>query len=275
MEVVNLTHMNEQIYMEPHVMAIGFFDGVHLGHQKLLNHAKDLARKNNVQFTAMTFSPHPDEVIKKDTDRKYLMPLPQKIKRMESMGVDKLFVIKFDRDFASLPPADFIQSYITGMNTRHVVVGFDFTFGFKAQGNTEYLRRKSKELRFGLTVIPKKTYMGEKISSTLIRELIQNGEIDVVPYYLGSNYEVNVHILQHNINKRAVIKPIGNFMLPSPGSYLVEVIHGAKKIHGEFHQYSNTLQDNELVINESIRDLKETCSLVFLDKISSEQSVSV
>lgn len=146
MEVINLTHLDDQISQKPHIMAIGFFDGVHLGHQELLNRAKELARKQNVLFTAMTFSPHPDEVLKGNKNRKYLMTLPEKIKKMEAMGVDKLFVMEFDRTFASFLPADFIQRYILNSNTKHVVVGFDFTFGFKAQGNTQLLQKESKKV---------------------------------------------------------------------------------------------------------------------------------
>ena len=276
MEVVYLTHLDEQIKQEPHIMAIGFFDGVHLGHQELLNHAKDLAYKNDALFTAMTFSPHPDEIIKGDKDRKYLMPLPQKIKKMEAMGVDKLFVMTFDRTFASLPPADFIQNYIVGLNVRHVVVGFDFTFGFKAQGNTELLRRESrKKSLFGLSVIPKKSYLQEKISSTLIKELIQGGEVDLVPYYLGANYEVSVNILQYNINGNVVIQPNDKSILPTPGTYYVEVIQGTKTLHGKFHQHSASRIDNELELNEPLYELDKACSIIFLSKVNTARSVSV
>jgi len=275
MEVVHLTHLDEQINKEPHIMAIGFFDGVHLGHQELLIRAKELAEKQNVLFTAMTFSPQPDEVLKGDRDRKYLLPLPQKIKKMETMGVDKLFVMEFDRTFASLPPADFIRKYIINSNTRHVVVGFDFTFGFKAQGNTELLRKESKEFGFGLSVIPKKTYLQEKISSTLIRGLVQDGKVDLVPYYLGSNYEVSVNILRYNINGNIVVQPDSLALLPTPGCYFVEVKQGAKTLHGKLYHYSDSLKDSELELSEPIHDLGESCTIVFLSRIKQAESLSV
>src|SRR5699024_1962980 len=85
MEVIHITQASKQFNKVAHVMAIGFFDGVHLGHQELLNHAKSLAEKNNVLFTALTFSPHPDEVIKGDKNRKYITPLPQKIEKMRAL----------------------------------------------------------------------------------------------------------------------------------------------------------------------------------------------
>lgn len=275
MEVVHLTHASEQINTEPHVMAIGFFDGIHIGHQELLNHAKKLAMENNILFTAMTFSPHPDEVIKGVEDRKYLMTWNQKKEQMAAMGVDKLFVMKFDRTFASLLPADFIKRYILGMNTRHVVVGFDFTFGFKAQGNTEYLHKESSKSQFGLSVIPKKTYLNEKISSTLIKGLIQEGKIDQVPYYLGSSYKVNATMITHQQTGNVMIKPWNKHIFPNPGSYYVEVVIGKKTIQGELHQYSHAEMDNELVMSEPCNALKKDCTLVFLRQHASARTVPV
>lgn len=275
MEVVNLTHLDEQISKQPHIMAIGFFDGVHLGHQELLNHAKELAKKQNVLFTVMTFSPHPNEVLKGDTDHKYLMTLPEKKKKMKAMGVDKLFIMEFDRTFASLLPADFIQKYILNSNTRHVVVGFDFTFGFKAQGNTQLLRMQSKKSGFGLSVIPKKTYMEEKISSTLIRGLVQEGDIDLVPYYLGSNYEVNVNILQYKINRNVVVQPNDKSIFPSHGSYIVKVNHGTKISYGKFHRRPDSNDDNILEFMDPVHEYGDICSIEFISKAEVTESLSV
>lgn len=275
MEVINLTQLDDQISQKPHIMAIGFFDGVHLGHQELLNRAKELARKQNVLFTAMTFSPHPDEVLKGNKNRKYLMTLPEKIKKMEAMGVDKLFVMEFDRTFASLLPADFIQRYILNSNTKHVVVGFDFTFGFKAQGNTQLLRKESKKSGFGLSVIPKKTYLQEKISSTLIRGLVQEGNVNVVPYYVGSNYEVSVNILPYKINGNIVVQPSDKSIFPSPGTYVVKVKQGTKTLHGKFHQFSNSRADNVLKLNELAHELGDVCSIEFISRVNVSESLSV
>ncbi|BAC14827.1 riboflavin kinase : FMN adenylylate transferase (riboflavin biosynthesis) [Oceanobacillus iheyensis HTE831] len=275
MEVINLTHRDKQLSQIPHIMAVGFFDGVHLGHQELLKHAKELARKQNILFTAMTFSPHPDEVLKGDKNRKYLMSLSQKIKKMESIGVDKLFVMEFDYTFASLLPAEFIQKYIVNSNTKHVVVGFDFTFGFKAQGNTTYLQKESEKLGFGLSVIPKKTYLQEKISSTLVRGLIQEGNVDLVPYYLGSNYEVSVHVLQYKINGNIIVHPSEKSIFPSPGSYLVKVKHGTKTLNGKFHQFSNSRGDNTLELNEPVHEFRDDCSIEFVSRVKFTESLSV
>ena len=275
MEVINLTHLDEQISRRSHIMAIGFFDGIHLGHQELLNQAKELARKQNVLFSVMTFSPHPNEVLKGDKNHKYLMTLPEKIKKMEAMGVDKLFVMKFDRTFASLLPADFIQKYIVNSNTKHVFVGFDFTFGFKARGNTQLLQKESRKNGFGLTVIPKKTYLQEKISSTLIRSLVQEGNVDLVPYYLGANYEAAAQIIECEINGNLAVRPSEKSIFPQPGTYLVKVKQGTKILHGKFHQYSNSRTDNVLKLNEPVHEFDDTCSIEFVSRIQLSESLSV
>lgn len=268
MEVIYVTRASEQINTEPHVMAVGFFDGIHLGHQELLKRAKSLAVENNVLFTALTFSPHPDEVIKGDTDRKYLTPLPQKIRKMETLGVDKLFVMRFDKTFASLPPSDFIKDYIVGTNTRHVVVGFDFTFGFKAQGNTLLLRKEANNQKFGLSIIPKKTYLDEKISSTLIKELIGDGKVDKVPYCLGTNHQVSVKIQQQKNTEQFQIQMLGSYILPKPGIYHVEVSDGEKTVHGEFLRYSYSELDNEVAFSGLQDCLHKELSIVFLSSVT-------
>lgn len=275
MEVIYLDHTSKQINKEPHVMAIGFFDGVHLGHQELLDCAKSLAEKQNTLFTALTFSPHPDEVIKGKTDKKYITPLDQKIKKMAALGVDKLFVMKFDKNFASLAPADFINQYITGTNARHVVVGFDFTFGFKAQGDAKVLRRASKQQQFGLSVIPKKTYLDEKISSTLLREVIEAGDVDMVPYYLGSHYRVKMKAVAQVGPERLKIQLIDRNVLPIPGIYHVEISDGMKTVHGEFLRYSYSEADNEIAVGEQLNYQNENLSVVFLNKISETSVIPV
>ncbi|AXF57031.1 adenylyltransferase/cytidyltransferase family protein [Salicibibacter kimchii] len=273
MEVIHVNHADHGIDAKPHVMAVGFFDGVHLGHQELLNHAKELAKKNNVLFSVMTFSPHPDEVIKGDNNRKYLSPLPQKIEELEAMGVDKLFVTEFDKTFASIQPADFIQDFIVELNAIHVVVGFDFTFGHKAKGNVQFLQEATKEYPFSLSVIPKKTYLGMKISSTLIREMIQKGKMDLIPYYLGSHYNVSVNLIRSKEKGRLAVTPSGSNLLPNDGSYYVEITQGKRTIQGEYHQYPG--MENAEITSHLINRLDQHCSLKFLSKIESVSTVSV
>ena len=264
MEILHLTHpMNEHFDMqEPHVMALGFFDGVHIGHQFLLQQAKKIAHKNNCKLSVMTFDPHPCEIIKDETDRKYITPLSSKLEEMSQIGVDKVFVMKFTSLFASLPASEFINQYIINLRATHIVVGFDFNFGYKAQGNVDYLRKASRYNPFEVTVISKRITNDNKISSTFIRELISEGDVHLVPYYLGKHYEIKGFI---NYPKDLYIQPRlnsiafqiqGKYVLPKQGLYKVEITDGCKTIQGFFNRNSSHENRFELLSNK-LEKLKE------------------
>jgi riboflavin kinase / FMN adenylyltransferase len=253
LDVFHLAHPLEgSLYpREPHVMALGFFDGVHLGHQSLLKQTKRIAEKKNLKFTAMTFDPHPNEVIKLEKDWRYLTPLALKIERMAAIGVDKLFVIKFNLAFASLQPSEFIKQYVLGLQAKHIVVGFDFTFGNKAQGTVDYIQKVSKNNLFDVTVISKQVHNGEKISSTLIRKMVRDGDVHLVPYYLGHHFEINGVVYSANRHKHEKETNmeiyIGNkYILPAPGLYRVEIKNENKSCHGKFIRYGCSKRNDEI-----------------------------
>ncbi|MFJ7368873.1 adenylyltransferase/cytidyltransferase family protein [Lysinibacillus sp. NPDC098008] len=257
MEILHLTHpMNEPLdIQEPHVMALGFFDGVHLGHQFLLQQAKKIANKKNLKLTVMTFDPHPSEIIKCEADRKYLTPLASKLEEMSKHGVDKVFVMNFTLPFASLPASEFINQYIINLRATHIVVGFDFTFGYKAQGNVDYLRQVSMYNPFEVTVISKRVTNDNKISSTLIRELISEGDVHLVPYYLGKHYEMNGLInFPMNLYTQQKLNNIkfqiqGKYILPKRGLYKVEITNGDRTIQGFFKH--NSSHDNHFELSSN------------------------
>lgn len=267
-EVIYLSNDNVEEYTEEQVMAIGFFDGVHLGHQALLAKAKKISDKENAYFAAMTFNPHPDEVIEGNYDRMYLTPLTEKIKKMSSIGVERLYIVTFDSCFASLSPNDFIKKYIVRLNVIHVIVGFDFRFGFKAKGNTKVLQGLSEKHLFGLTVISKKTFQGEKISSTKIRNLIKVGMFEKVPYYMGENYQLNVTPTKRLGRNKMEVKSLDKYLIPDVGSYLVEVAYEGGKIQGVCQViFCNKSKLRKLIlINVSV--FSEILTIVFLKKIN-------
>ncbi|WP_260398013.1 FAD synthetase family protein [Peribacillus simplex] len=280
MEVFHLTHplkgsINPR---EPHVMALGFFDGVHLGHQSLLMQTKKIAEKNNLKFTAMTFDPHPNEVIKLEKDLRYLTPLALKIERMAAIGVDKLFVIKFNLSFASLQPSDFIKQYVLGLQAKHLVVGFDFTFGNKAQGTVDYLQNASKNNPFDVSVISKQVHNDEKISSTLIRKIVRDGDVHLVPYYLGHHFEIKGVVYSSNRHKHENEKNMeiyieNKYILPKPGVYSVEIKSENKTCHGLFIRYGSSNRNDEISgqITEGLKGgVVEELTVKFLKQIPFE-----
>lgn len=278
MEIEYVTHSLDAALtmIEHHVMALGFFDGVHLGHQSLLQQAKAIAKKEGVKFTVMTFDPHPNEIIKRETDRRYITPLDSKLERISTIGADKIFVVKFNFPFASLPADDFIQKYIVGLNAKHVVVGFDFTFGHKAQGTVDYLRKASKNNPFDVTVISKKTHNHEKISSTLIRQLIKDGDVDLVPYYLGHHFEIKGFVPQLNRARQEYLTGMeivvnNKCVLPAAGVYRVEIKNGTKTGQGLFRRSTSKHDHHEICCFQDMGWVKqgdlEEVTVTFLNQV--------
>ncbi|MCM3766360.1 hypothetical protein [Neobacillus niacini] len=230
MEILHVTHpLDEGLVQEPSVMALGFFDGVHLGHQRLFQKAKELARDSQLPFTVMTFDPHPSEVIGHKTGRGYLTPLPDKLERISSFGADKVYVVNFNLLFASLPPSEFIRHYLVSLQVKHVVVGFDFRFGCKAAGDAEFLKKFSGG--FDVTIIPKVTNDEHKISSTFIRNLISDGDVHLVPHYLGKHYEISGSVMFRS-HQSSYFHMENNYLSPKLGLYQVEVTNGFKTCLG-------------------------------------------
>ena len=171
------------------VMALGYFDGVHLGHQHVIMEAQRTAVSKGMKSAVMTFDPHPSVVLGKSVQHiEYITPLEEKARVIEDMGVDYLFVIHFTTEFSSLLPQEFIDQYIIGLNVKHVVAGFDYTYGKMGKGTMETIQFHSRN-QFDFTMVSKlATPAEDKISSTLIRSLLRDGKVELMPKLLGRFY---------------------------------------------------------------------------------------
>lgn len=228
MEVVNLDHpidLTVSLNSEPCVMALGFFDGVHKGHRKIIETAKEIAKKEKIKFTVMTFFPHPSNVISKTKKiDHYITPLPVKKEIFKSLGVERLFIVNFNTDFSKFSHQQFVEQYIVGLKCQHVVAGFDFTYGYKGQGNMDQMVSDSNG-RFDVTTVSKLEHNHEKISSSSIREMLITGEVQKIPMYLEDYYSIkgkvirNYHI-NHNENV-LTIKIDHSYHLPKKGLYKI------------------------------------------------------
>ncbi|MFJ7468233.1 cytidyltransferase [Peribacillus frigoritolerans] len=225
MDIIHVQHPLSSIYTaeaEPCVLALGFFDGVHLGHQELINLAKRIAKQQDLKLAVMTFFPHPKQIIGNDqTPQTYITPLEQKAKLMQDLGVDTLIVVNFDSAFAHLSPSGFIEDYLCGFKCKHAVAGFDFRYGHKGKGNMETLRIEGKRF-FEVTEMKKFEIDHEKVSSTKLRNLIAEGRFAEIPAYLGSYFESQGTI--DSIDNQHVIVTLSEaFLTPPPGEYLIEI----------------------------------------------------
>lgn len=209
----------------PCVLALGFFDGVHKGHQKVIKTAVEKAKKKGLKAAVMTFSPHPKEVItngKKQVAK--LTTFVRKEQLIRELGVHFLYVIHFDNQFASLRPQQFINKYLIPLQVKHVVAGFDFTYGAKEMGNMKRLDTDSRGA-FTVTTVDKVDNDGEKISSTLIRKKVMSGDFTHMLTYLGRFYET-CGVVKF-ANRNAILLFSQEVLLPQTDFY--EVLISSKK----------------------------------------------
>lgn len=232
MKIIKIRHpyQADQIPPEDVVLVLGFFDGVHLGHQRVINRGKEIAKKEGLKLALMTFNQHPSIVFKKinPSQVKYLTTLEQKEEKMALLGVDYLYEIDFTSSFAHLAPQEFVDQYIVGLHAKYAVSGFDYTYGPKEIADVAHLPSYAKN-RFEVITVPKEEDSGEKISSTRIRELLNAGEINEVTRLLGVAYEVEGVVVHGDARGRLLGFPTANIKvkstvhLPKEGVYVSEI----------------------------------------------------
>ncbi|GGF14052.1 riboflavin biosynthesis protein [Halobacillus andaensis] len=215
---------------EPCVMALGFFDGVHLGHQEIIKRAKAIADRKKLKLAVMTFFPHPSSVIPKGPKvTHYLTPLPVKAEIFEQLGVDLMYVVEFNEQVAKIPHDQFTDAYLCGLNVQHAVAGFDYKYGFKGKGTMEQLTLDSRG-RFAVTTVSKLEKHEQKVGSTLLRELISTGRVEKVNDYLGKEYEMVGQM--NGYGKTIEVKIDPAYFLPCSGSYEVTVSYQGFRAKG-------------------------------------------
>lgn len=209
------------------VIALGTFDGLHLGHTDVINTARDYAERSGLKLAVFTFSNHPLALIRPDLVPVRIISAEEKIKLLESFGVDYLINIPFTEDFAALSPDEFLDR-LDCFNYRCLVVGENFTYGFLGSGKTETLERSGRKNGFDVIVRPLVKMNGNVVSSTGIRNLIQAGHIEYANRMLGRAYAITGKIVHGEQRGRKLGFPTANIELlhgemavPAPGVYAV------------------------------------------------------
>jgi riboflavin kinase/FMN adenylyltransferase len=174
------------------VLAIGVFDGVHRGHQELLKRAKDLALNEGTILAVLTFSPHPEEILKGEKNLLILAEEERKNKILD-FGADVVITQKIDSSFLSLEPEEFAAELAT-FAPGWVVVGGDFHFGRERKGDLKFLRKMGEKFGFKVESVPLYEYKGEKVSSSLIREALTKGDFEKVRRLLGFSYYLKAKV---------------------------------------------------------------------------------
>lgn len=227
--MVQHPHTFQQHDFPPLVMALGFFDGVHLGHRKVIETAKAAAVNSGWKSAVMTFDPHPSVVLSQENRPvEYITPLKEKTDLISKLGIDYLFIVRFTSSFANLDPAQFVQQYVIDLNVRHVVAGFDFTYGKYGKGTMDTLPHHGMGI-LQVTTVTKMEEGNEKISSTAIREMLREGDTESVITFLGRYYETKGTVIHGEKRGRQLGFPTANiqldedYIIPKPGVYAVRL----------------------------------------------------
>ncbi len=209
----------------PTVLTLGVFDGLHLGHQKIMQTVAERAKAIGGQATAITFDPHPRAVLHPDSAPPLLQTLDQRLANFEVLGVDQAIVIPFDREFASNPAEEFLRDIVhTRLQAKEVYLGKGFAFGKGRGGNIELLRRLAGELGFVADEVPEVVLRGQRISSSKIRHLLSEGRVNLARRMLGRPYGIEGVIVRGDRRGHTIGFPTANLrphnrVIPKFGVY--------------------------------------------------------
>ncbi len=209
----------------PTVLTLGVFDGLHLGHQKIMQTVVDRSKAVNAVPTAITFDPHPRSVLHPENAPPLLQTLDQRLANFEVLGIEQAIVIRFDRDFAGQDAEIFLRDIIHDrLQAKEVFLGKGFAFGKNRGGNIDLLRRMSAELGFFADEVAEITMRGQRISSSKIRELLKGGKVNLVRRMLGRPYGVEGQIVRGDQRGRTIGFPTANLkprnrVIPKYGVY--------------------------------------------------------
>lgn len=213
----------------PHVVAIGNFDGMHIGHLAVLQALKQRAQTLNATTCIMTFEPHPREFFTPQQAPARLTSLREKLELMESSDIQKVHICHFDAAFAAMSAADFMHDILhQSLNAKAVLVGEDFRFGAKRSGNVEMLRESGGHLGFAVYPVPKVEIGGQRVSSTAVREALAVGDLQRAKVLLGRDYSISGLVVHGDKLGRELGYPTANVQMhhdkpPLTGIYAVKL----------------------------------------------------
>ena len=220
-------------------IAIGSFDGIHRGHQAVINKTKEIARENNLSPAVFSFEPHPRQVLSPDHIPGFITSPEQKVRLLTDLNIDYYFCQEFTKKFAKKDFEEFVENILyKSLNIGHIVVGEDFSFGRGGSGSIEDLKELGEKFDFSVTPLSIINNHGEKISSTKIRHLISRGEMDEVKGLLGRYYTMAGKVIHGDARGAKLGFPTANlslntdYVLPAKGVYAGYVNYNGNRLRG-------------------------------------------
>lgn len=218
----------------PYACALGFFDGVHIGHQKLIETLKDISNKNNLKSMVFTFENHPMTLLNKGCAPKLITDNNTKTKVFEKLGIDVLVYCDINKGFLNTRAQSFVKDILIGnLNVNAVIAGFNFRFGFKGEGNSNYLLSCGKKLGIDVNIVNPVYMDGKLVSSTTIREFLRLGNVAMANSFLGRPYSIRGKVVHGEKRGRGMGFPTANICfdenlaIPDNGVYVTKVDTGS------------------------------------------------
>jgi len=276
-------------YNKNSVVTLGTFDGIHLGHKKIIDGVVKKAAVLGGRSFLITFYPHPRKVVSKGNHIKLLNTPSEKAFMLSQLGIENMLIVKFSKEFSQLTPDVFIENYIVnGIGAKEVVIGYDHHFGKGRGGDIDFLKEKGIESGFEVTVVPAYDIGGDTISSSKIRRAISEGDISKANRYLGRSYSFSGKVIHGDKRGRELGFPTANLelenedkLLPAIGIYVVEVIISGKTHYGllsvgkrpTFYASGDIVTEVYIYdFNDDIYD--ETVKINVLERIRGEEKFS-
>jgi len=218
-------------------LVLGYFDGLHLGHKAVILSAIDLAKKNKLKSALITFKKSPFEVLH-NVEGKYILPLDKKVKMLEKIGIDYLYLLDFNKKFAEIPAQDYLKNLINNFHPKFITTGYNHTFGFNKLGNAEFLASMQKLYGYKYNEIKPIKINDIIISSSKIRTALANGEVELVNKMLGYKFFMENEVIEGQKLGRTIGFRTANLIfsknsvqIPN-GVYAVEVEYSGKNYKG-------------------------------------------
>ena len=222
------------------ILTIGTFDGVHIGHNKILTKLVEESKKNNLSSLIMTFFPHPRMVLQKSQEIKMINTMDEKIHLFEKTGVDNLIIQPFDKNFSKIRAKEFVEEILVKkLNIKHIIIGYDHRFGKDREASVEDLKKFGLNYMFTVEEIAAQEIHSIAISSTKIRNAILKGEIKKCNEYLGRNFMLTGEVVHGDGLGKKINFPTANIeiidtykIIPKNGVYLVKTIINSERYFG-------------------------------------------
>ncbi|MCF7567348.1 bifunctional riboflavin kinase/FAD synthetase [Sabulilitoribacter arenilitoris] len=232
----NFNTLNNQ----PTVVTIGTFDGVHIGHQKIVKRLINAGKLEGLKSVILTFFPHPRMVLQKESSIKLINTINERYAILDALGLDYLLIKKFTKEFSRLSAEDFVkQILVDRLNVKKVIIGYDHRFGRNRNANIEDLKRFGNEYNFEVEEISAQDINDVAVSSTKIRNALNEGDIAKANMYLGYNFMITGIVTKGKGLGRQLSFPTANIkveedykLIPKYGSYIVSSIINNKKVYG-------------------------------------------